>query len=99
MHLKLLDLQALTLKLLLLVLHLRLLLLGCGLRVLHRVPDDVAGARAQRAANGRAGERMSDRCADQRTGAAAQHASAQSPFGGCGHSLGTASRDRDGDDE
>ena len=70
--LKLLDLEALTLELLLLVLNLPLLLLSRGLLILHRVANDVAGARAQRTADSRAGERMSHCQADQRTCTGAQ---------------------------
>src|SRR5882724_6387915 len=57
--LKLLDLAALTLELVLLALNLPLLLLSCVLLVLHRIAHDIAGARAKRATDRRAGERMS----------------------------------------
>src|SRR5260370_26429621 len=63
--LKLLDLEALTLELLLLALNLPLLLLGCGLLVLHRTAPDVAGARADPTANSRPGGRMSTSRPDQ----------------------------------
>src|SRR5208282_4321577 len=72
--LKLLDLEALTFELLLLALNLPLLLLSCGLLVLHRIAHDVAGARAERTADSCACERMPHCRADQRAGAAAQHA-------------------------
>ena len=53
--LKLLDLEALTFELLLLVLNLPLLLRRRVLRILHRVADNIAGARTKRTADSRSG--------------------------------------------
>jgi hypothetical protein len=80
--LKLLNLAALTLELLLLVLNLPLLLLSRGLLVLHRVANGEAGARAKRTADSRAGERVSHRYADYRSGPGTHGIAHEAPTAG-----------------
>lgn len=97
--LKLLDLAALAFDLLLLILNHALLLLVGVLLVLQRAADHVSAARSERSADRRAGERMTDCRAHQRSRASAQNAAAESALSGGGHPLLTASAKPDGNRE